>query len=242
MAITYRQILRQAAQRIGAVTGVTPTALESAYMTSPLTSTQIGTTDFTISMIIDSMLAAVGRIVRAYASTPNHPFRTYNLSQTANIANEAVIPSVNSTSKPIVGVYGAIKDSTTADPLTEQPIHIIQTIVDDTDNFLKGEYFYYKIVGERMYHTRTNVTIDVCTFDLTTELAAVAAGNAPIPDACLDIAVMGLVASLFIDDEFTGQAQMAAQYFENALSEMMTGKTQILPAPTLINSQAAAVS
>src|SRR5688500_18644365 len=109
--LPYRQILRMASQKMNAVTGTTKTNLEAAYITSPLTATQIGNTDFTISMISDHLVAVVGRIVRTYASVPGHPYRANNLSQTANIADKGVIPAINSAGKSIVGVYGAIRNA-----------------------------------------------------------------------------------------------------------------------------------
>lgn len=231
------------AKVVNAITGTTKTALESAYLTSPLTATQVGNTDFTFSMLGDSLVAVLGRIVRAYASVPGHPFRTYNTSQTANIANKGAIPSVNSASKPIVGVYGAIRNASTGEAMTEQPIQIIRTIVDDTDNRLKGTYDHYKIVDGRLYHTATNAIIDVCTFSASDELVAFAAnGNATIPDACLDLAVSGLVASLMIDDEFVAQASIHGQYFENCLAEMRNGAASFAPAPVHQSSQQPVIS
>ena len=232
-----------AARRVNAVTGTTATALESAYTTSPLTTTQIGSTDFTLGMIKDNLVGVIGRIVKTYASVPGHPFRSYNVSATSNIAHKGLIPSTNSSSVPIIGVYGAIRDATTTEVLTEQPVQIIKTIVDNTDSQLKGQYYYYKLVSDRLYHTRTNVTIDVCTFSASDELTAIGAnGNAPIPDALLDVAAAGLVASLIVDDEFVQQATFYGNYFENCLAEMRGGATAFLPAPVLQNSQQPVVS
>lgn len=243
MSVPYREILRMAAVKVGAVIGTTATAIEAAYITSPLTTTQIGSVNFTISAIKDNLVSVIGRIVRAYASVPNQPFRAYNVSQTAGIANRGLIPSVNSAGKPIVGVYGAFRDATTFEALTEQPLQIIKTVVDDTDNFLDGEYYYFKQVGERLYHTRTSVIGDVCTFSASDEFTAIGAnGTAPIPDALLDVAAMGLIASLFVDEEFTAQSSACAQYFEGALAEMQAGKTAFLPAPVLQNSQQPVIS
>lgn len=243
MSVPYHTIIRQAAVRISSIVGVTATALDSAYLTSPLTATQISSTDFTIGMQKDAVVNVVGRIIRTYASVPNHPFRAYNISQTANIAHKGVIPSTNSASVPIVGVYGAVRDASTGQELTEQPIQIINTIVDDTDSFLKGEYYYFKQVSDRLWHTRTNVVMDVCTFSASNELTTIANnGNAPIPDACIDIAVAGLIAQYVIDDEYTAQANMYGNYFENCLSQMASGAVAFTPAPSLISSQTPVIS
>jgi hypothetical protein len=243
VSVPYRQILRIAAQRVSAITGVTAAALEAAYLASPLTVTEIGNTDFTLAMIRDNLVSVIGRVVRAYSSVPNHPFRAFNLSQTTNIAHKGVIPSVNSAAKPIVGVYGAIRNVLTGEPMTKQPAQIIKTIVGNTNGRLKGTYDYYDIVGERLYHTAANAVIDVCTFDANDELTAIGAnGNAPIPDSCLDLAWTGLVASLMIDDEYSGQAQIHGQYFESAIEAMRSGATNFAPAPQLLANAAPVVS
>lgn len=224
--------------------GVTAVNLESAYTTSPLTSTQIGTVEFTFSMLKDLTVSAVGRVIRAYASVSNHPFRTYNLSQTANVADKGVIPSTNSAGLSIVGVYGAIRDASTGETMTEHPEQEIDRIRRRTTaGTLLGAYYYYKIVGDRLRHTRTNAVVDVCTFDLDTEYANfVANGDAPLPDAVMDIVVDALCAKLFKDDAFTQQAALCANYVENAIADIRQGATSFAPAPTLINTEAPSLS
>jgi len=226
-----------------AIAGVTSSQIESNYTTSPLTSTQLGSADFPLSAIKDALVSVLGRIIRTYAGVPNHPFRTNNLSQTADIAHKALIPSTDSAGKNIVGVYGAIKDSSDGELLTEMPEQIISGIVTNADTFLKGDYYGYKIIDGRLHHTRTNAKIDVVTFSASDILTSIGAnGDAPIPDACLDIAWTGLVSTLFVDDEFIQQSQMCAQYFENCLSEMKSGAAAFAPAPVLVSSQAPGIS
>src|SRR5262249_15901664 len=155
----------------------------------------------------DALVSVLGRIIRTYASVPNHPFRAYNLSQTASIAHKGLIPSVDASSKPIVGIYGAIRDASDGEILTKMPAQIIQTIIENPDVQLRGDYYHYEIIDDRLHHTRTNAKIDVVTFSAPDILTSIGAnGDAPIPDACLDVAWTGLVSTLFIDDEFLGQA------------------------------------
>jgi len=214
---------------------VTASAIDSNYTTSPLTSTQLGSVDFPFSAIKDALVSVLGRIIRTYASVPNHPFRAYNILQTDNIAHKGAIPSVSSAAsgnKAIVGAYGAIRDASDSEILTKMPVQIVQTIVENPDLQLKGDYHYYEIVDDRLYHTRTNAKIDVVTFSAPDILTAIGGnGDAPIPDACLDVAWTGLVSTLFVDDEFLGQAQICAQYFENCLAEIKAGAVSFAPVP-----------
>lgn len=230
--IGYDKIIRNAALRVSALKGGTSVAKEANLAITPLTATQIGTLDFPITSIKDAVLSNVGRLVRAYASVKNHPFRTYNLSQTGSLANEAILPSLNSASKPIVGVWGAIRDASTGDACSKQSAQIIRSIVSDTDNFLKGEYYYYDFVGDRIEHTRANVVIDVCTFDEPTERAAMnAGGNCPLPDALFDAAWCGALSYLVIDDAYWQQAQVYDKYVNQIIGELNNGGTVFSPAP-----------
>jgi hypothetical protein len=240
MSVPYRQILRMAARRVNAITGTNKASLESAYLTSPLTTTQIGNTDFTYGMIQDNLVSVIGSIVRAYAETENHPFRAFNISQTANIAHKGLIPVANSSSKPIVGVLGAIRDAVTGEELTKKSVQVVRSIVADTGGQLKGTYYYYARVGDRLYHTVANAVIDVCAFSASDELTSVGAdGNAPIPDACLDLAWTGLVASLMVDDEYVQQASVHGQYFSNGLAMMKQGQVDFGTAPKVTTVSAA---
>jgi hypothetical protein len=224
-----------AAHRIRAITGTTPTALETAYLTTPLTTAEIGNVNFTLSMIKDNLVSVIGTIVRAYASVPNHPWRVVSLSQTANIANRALIPAANSAGRPIVGVYGAIRAAADGRVLTKQPVQLIESLLAGiVDESVRGTYHYYDIVDGRLIHTATNAVIDVCTFDAATELAAIGTnGNAPIPDAALDLAWAGLVSNLVVDDEWVGQAQAHRNYFESEIARVMSGAASVAPAPQM---------
>lgn len=242
IAFLYSKALRQAAIRVSAIVGATTAAKQAAYITAPLTATQVGTVDFPLAAIQDAIISNVARIIRTYASIPNHPLRNYHTNTTANIAHRGNIPSVDSGSLPIIGVYGAIRDATDFKELTEQPIQIIEPIVTNTDTFLKGSYYHYKIIGRRLYHTRTNATIDVVCFDEATERAALASGNCPLADGLFDIAWAGTVALLMIDSAYTEQAQIHEQYVQNALSQMSQGASEFASAPSLTNTNSPGVS
>jgi hypothetical protein len=232
MSVPYRQLLRMVGARVNAVPGATQTVKESNYLTSPLTITQLGSRDFNFSLIKDICVAVLGEIVEAYASVINHPFRVRNLSQTSDIAHKGSIPSIDSSTRPIVGVYGVVRDVATNEVMTKQPLQVIQTIVDDTDNFLKRNYYYYDIVDRIIYHTQTNVNIDVCTFSASDELGVIASnGNIPVPDACLAMAVDGIAARMIVDDEFFTQAQVFNSYYQAGLALYRSGGMVYQPAP-----------
>lgn len=232
MSVPYRQLLRMAGLRVNAIPGATQVIKDATYLASPLTILQLGSRDFNFSYIKDLCVAIVGEIIEAYAGVSNHPFRVFNLSSTATIAHLGQIPSTNSAGKPIVGVYGAIKDSSSGRILTKQSSQLIQTLVDDTDNFIKGDYYYFDIIDRILYHTRTNAVVEVCTFSASDELTSLNAnGNVPLPDAILSMAVDGMSARMIVDDEFIGQAQIFASYYQAGLSVLRQGGVTYAPAP-----------
>lgn len=244
MSFTYDKMIRQAALRVSAVTGATVVAKEAAYTTSPLTASQIGSVDFPLTAFRDAAISTVAKIIRFYANIKSHPFHTFHATQTASIAHKGNIPSVSSTNKPIVGAYGAVRNASSGEAMTEQPIQIIKSIVDNTDDFLKDSYDYFKIIGRRLYHTATNATIDVVTFSESDERTAIqtSGGVTPLPDAVFDIAWCNMVAMLVVDDSFANQAALHSNYVNNELGAMANGAVDFLPAPTLINTAQPGVS
>lgn len=239
MAFAYSKLIRNAALRVSAVVGGTRAAVDAAFATTPLTAVQIGSVEFPITALQDAAIGAVARLVRAYAQIRNHPFRTFNLSQTDTIANLGLIPSVDSNDKPIVGVYGAIRNASTGAIMTEQPKQIIETIVGDSQ--LKQTYNYFKIIDGRLYCT-ANAKIDVVTFDEATERGNLAAGDTPLPDALFDAAWAAMAATLFRDDAYVSQAQMLNSYVEQTIAEMRGGAVNFLPAPEHLGTSTPGVS
>jgi hypothetical protein len=52
-----------------------------------------------------------GDLIRMIADTGNHPWRSLYISQTSGILSGGPIPSVDSTGKQVVGIIGAVRDS-----------------------------------------------------------------------------------------------------------------------------------
>lgn len=226
--LKYSDIIIPTAIRVNAVKGATEAARITNLAVNPLTSAQIGSVDFPFPVIQKSVLSAVARIVRTYAGVKNHPFRTFNTSQTASLASGASVPSVSAASKPIIGVYGAVKDGSVV--LTRQPKQIIDSLNRSTR---KGEDYYYEIIDGIILHTRSTVTIDVITFDIATEQTAISAssGLSPLPDACLDIAWAAALVGLITDDSYMSQAQAFESYVQGQLAAMAQGATTFAAPP-----------
>jgi hypothetical protein len=243
--IPYGDILKEVGIRLNAVKGATPELKEISLAANPLTAAQIGSVDFPFTTIQRNVLAGVARLVRSYANLKSHPFRNFNASQTASLASGAVIPSVNASNLPIVGAYGAITDATTGDLLTETPIQIIEPLIrSKADGSLRKDYFGYKIAGNRIYHTRDAVKIDVVTFDMAGELVKMnaASGLSPLADALYDLAFSAALALCVSDDAYFSQAQKYDSYVQGELVNMANGAITFKPAPEMVNTATPSVS
>lgn len=242
MSVTYNTIIRNAAVRINAITGATSSALESAYITTPLTAAQVDSADFTLSVLKDTCLLVEEKLAHAIANTGNHPWRSYLSSTTAAIAHRGFIPTVDASSpsvRPLIGVLGSVYDATDLVVCTEKPLEVIRRRVDNPGTFFKTSVYWYKIDGVRIYHTRSNVKIDCCSYDRAAQATAIATlGNSTIlPDVLEEAMVCGMVSMLVRDDAFTAQSQIYRNYFNDTLQMISKGLGSVpaktIPFPTM---------
>jgi hypothetical protein len=223
MSIVYNTVIRQAALRVNAfTTGTTPTLLQNAYITSPLTATQLASPDFPFQLFLDTCLLVEERLSTRIANNKTHPYRAFFTTQTADIANKAEIPKTDSSSNPIVGVYGAVFDSSDSLECEEMSAQDITIKTRNANSWQRCAIYGYRIVGRRMYHTRTNVKIDVCTYNRTTQGTSIATlTNASfLPDALEWAFICGMVELLVRDGAFESQAKMYADYFNGVLDDL----------------------
>lgn len=235
MAVSYEKIIRQAALRTQAFTGVgaTPALLQTAYTTTPLTATQVASPDFPLAAYQDACLVIEEKIAVAVASfaekvngqVRRHPWARVLLSQTANVANNALIPSTDSSSNSIIGVWGSVVDATDGNICAEMALDEIRMVARNANSWLKGEVYGYAFDGNRVTHTRANVKIDVCTYNRTTQTTAISTitNSILLPDAAEGVYVDGMVSLLVRDDMFMPQAAVYAGYFAEDLSVLVRG-------------------
>lgn len=238
MATSIETVLRQAILRVNGIVGTSASTLQTNYTTSPLTTTQVDSADFPFASYRDAFHSIESRLASAIASVGNHPWRRVLQSQTADIAHEAAIPSTNAAGDPIVGVYGAVFDSTDGTQCTEMAMDDIRIAVRNANSWVLVPIYGYKIDGGRIFHTRTNVKIDVCTYNRTTQAALGITASMLLPDPLEEALVAGMVSLLVRDDAFTAQAQVYRGYFNDALASIAQGLTSVasksIPVPSLV--------
>jgi hypothetical protein len=229
MGVSINTIIRQASLRINGIAGSLPADVEAAYVTTPLPS--IDSADFPLSFFRDTCLAVESKLATAIASYRDektralHPWRSLLLSQTAAIPNRGTIPSVDSGGNQIIGVLGSVFDALDSEMCDEMPLDDVRIAVRNSGNWLKSNVYAFALVGNRIEHTRTNVKIDVCTYNRTTRTTAIATltNNILLPDALEEAYVCGIVSLAIRDGAFTNQANTYRAYYRESLADLGRG-------------------
>lgn len=247
MAFSYRTVFRQVALRVNALVGTDTAGIETSYIDTTLTSgTDIDSVIFPYTSIKDALLSAEEEIVACIAGQTDHPYRAFFHNVSGNLANGAVLPTVDGSGQtnPVVGVPGTARDTTDSIVCTAQPLSVIKNIRRNSGSFLISDYYYYNITGNRINHTRTNVILDLCVYNRATQETALTAslanttGNSVLPDALEFMLMCGSVSRLVRDDEFGSQASIYRNYFESAKSSLLNGNVAVPSAPAGLTTTA----
>jgi len=178
MSFSWNIAKQKVANELGAILGATATAADAAYLATMTTGTVIGP-DFTPSMIEDALAAALGKIIEAIASTPLNPERAGFTTQTVALASGDLIPRTDSGGTKIVGVIGAVRDSSDDEVLEITDLDKVRSFARHSATVYEDfDAYWYALDGQRILHTRTEVEIDVCTY---TRPAAFS-GDVPLDD------------------------------------------------------------
>lgn len=182
MSVSYHNLVRQVAYNVGALRGARTQEIATSYA-APITAVELNDTAPPLQVLFDVVLRAEQEFANVIATTGNHPWRTSLRAFTANLADKALLPAVDSAGKDIIGVYGPVRDATDNTPLVEMPLAVVARRVRNANNHYLISVYYYKIDGSIIRHTRTNVTVEVCSYDRTVQAIAVAAdGVMVLPD------------------------------------------------------------
>jgi hypothetical protein len=230
--MSYHDLLAQVAIRVNALTGVQAAALEATYILRPLTGAQFKSSVFPFSAVKDALLLAEAKLATVIAETGNHPWRAFLKSQTAELVHRAFLPKLDALAgAPIIGVWGSVVDSADGKPCTEQPIELIERRVENAGGFWTREYYHFNFRGDRIYHTRPAVKMEVCVYDRTLQIGRVD-NNDPIllPDALEEAYIAGALGYLVRDDEFVEQAAGYRALFNDTLASIKQGLTSVPPA------------
>lgn len=121
----------------------------------------------------------------AVAMNKRHPWRKNISDVTASIANGGLIPQTGTAGAQIIGLYGQVTDASDGKPLSESFIlEEIRRLVDNPNGWRVLPVYAFHIEPPRIFHTRPNVKIDVCVYDVAAQKIAIAANAITLfPDA-----------------------------------------------------------
>lgn len=221
------------ASRINAIEGPTPTTAETAYLTNPITATQISSAAYNFSLIKDALAVTESKIAQTVGQTSNHPWREFLRQSDLTGANPTgissggliyfrnVTPATN-----VIGI-GAVRAIGSFTILTERPFEDIMrwNRLKVAEPAMYPDFvFFYRIQDSRCYHTIDRVTIEAYGYDQETTYTQINANGRPIfPDACIPAYITGALATLLKEEEYPGQAQFYQSQFGAMLEEIKGG-------------------
>lgn len=226
---TYNDVLRQVALAVDALVGTVPDDLETTYSTNPLTSSDFASAILPFTRLKDAMLNAEAGLVAAVLSTGDHPWRESFRDVTAALSYGDPIPAVGAGGGTVVGIYGAVRDSSSGQPCTRNELEQIRDRVINPNSMWKIDVFWFAINDRRLYHTRPTATIDVCTYDRPDALTLDLTDDILLPDVLVPAYVDGSLAECVRDDEFVTQANLFGGMYAAWLAGIKSGLTSIDP-------------
>lgn len=233
MAVSYNTLLRQLALTTNSLGGVTtPATLNSVYDTVPLTAANFtvstGSSIFSFNFLKDKLLNAQESLFMALASTATNPLRRFIESQTDTLSYGDQITE-NAAGLPVVGAYGAVRDVETGRVLTLNEIEDIQLRVQNPNAMFRLQVYQYAFVGDRVFPTVDEVTVDVCGYERPDTDALDLESNILLPDTLGPAVVQGAIGECFRDDEYMEQAQTARGIHNQWVAALSSGMAQIQP-------------
>lgn len=225
MSESYDKIIRQVALRGNLIEPSSASAMETNYTTALFGSTQLGNRaiEYPITAIYDAILSAGDRLIGLIGLDKNSPYRPHFNSVTSSVATGAVIPLVDSTSKSRVGVIGDVRDASTSKKLVAKDY---QEVIGYSNLTLKQTPHWYFTDNVRIWHTRSNVTLDIVVWDKVDQLTLMAQtsggakGNCPFPQDLHEALVCGALSYIFRGDFNSEQVGIWRQYFNDKLQEL----------------------
>lgn len=238
MSVTWDIVQRAVILRGGELKADSASSLSTLYATADIDQTDLDdrAIEFPFLAINDAILNAASHMVKLIGLDVESPYRSYFAGVTSSIATGATIPTVSSTSKPVMGVIGDVKDASTSKRCTAAPYEAVIRLTNISAYFGTAPHHYYTD-NTRIWHTRTNVVADVVMWSETDQRALMvttpARGTCPFPDDLLPTLVEGSLSFLF-----KGQFNMdQAEYHRQRWNEMLASSGLKTPTQERIATQ-----
>lgn len=245
MSTSYQKVVAEVAKHVNAIAGVSAAQADTNYGTTPLTTTEVDDVVFQQSLIESIVINVHGRLALAIASAVdaatgigNHPWRGFFRDVTGSIANAGNLPTVGSGAKSIMGAFGQAYDAANTDQAMIKASFERVSKYSNNSGIYTNDPHLYCINGGKVYHTTANIVLDVCVYERSDQVSAVASGNITLPDTLFDALVAGGVAMAVVNEKNMGQAGMFAGYYQAALAEISRGGVAMPGLPVMMGAAA----
>lgn len=255
MATPFNTAIRKALKHVNKIKGATGAAQQTAYLTSPLTTTQVASPVINLDFARDAVIDAHGRLALEIASVADpvtgigcHPWRTFFAGLTSAVTHGAVVPTATSGSKAIIGALGRPYDSSDTDQfLQPASLERVSKFKNNSSIYTNNPWFY-SINGSKVYHTTTSIIFECCGYersDIATAASAATNGSFgqggtanTIPDVLEDALVAGAVVMMCVEGEYLDLIGLYAEYWKQALDAIRMGSLRMPGIPEALRMAA----
>ena len=227
MATSFSIIIREVAKHANAFASGSAAVVQMDYTATTPAIAQVVDPYFNLDFIKDKIVDVYGRVCLEIANVESHPWRAFvGPSVTGNLTNGAAIPTVAANAKSIVGRLGQVLgDGVAMSPSSPERVGIA---LRNSFGAIFNDPLLYYYDGNKIYHTETNATINVCTYervDTVTLIGATPPGSIGLPDVLVDVLVAGAVAQLIVEAKGMEQASYFKALFEAGIASIRQGQT-----------------
>lgn len=220
--MTWDTLQRSTILRANQLQADTAAALATSYTLATIGQTQMSdrAIEFPFVAINDALLDACDRIISAISMNVESPYRTFFAGVSGNISSGLTIPLVSTLSIPRVGMIGTVRDAATTKKMIFRPY---EDVIGVSTMSLKQVPFWYFSDNVRVWHTKSNVILDLVVWDKSTQLTAMSAsprGDCPFPQDLHETIIAGALSYLFRGDFNTQQISTWRNYFESKLASL----------------------
>src|ERR1051326_4913875 len=155
MSVSYQIVERRVAKLMNALATGTVAAVETAYLTSPLTTTQITSPRDTMSFIRDAILDAEMDLIAAICSSAKHPERASFYAYSGTLAYGDLLQAS-------IGPYGNVRTVTSHTPLEVRSLSAVRRRFENVGSVYTVSAYEFAIEGNRIFHTAPqNVELEI---------------------------------------------------------------------------------
>lgn len=208
---------------------------DSSTLQTNYTSTSIGqaaltarASEFPKEAIDDAILNACDAIIFLIGNDRKSQYRKFFHDVTASIASGAVIPIIGSTAVPVIGKLGTVRDASDSSKMKFRAYGDVKlTLSLNSSTLTRPKIFFTDNV--RIWHTVSNVTIDVVVYSKAAQrilMAATPRGACPFPEDLADCIVYGALSLLFKGGLNNEQARQWREEFFTSLKQRF-GESQV---------------